>query len=280
MGRSHECDYPPEVRALPVLTQARLDPAASSRAIDTRVREIVSAGASIYRVDAERLRELAPDVILTQQQCEVCAASPRDLEEALAGWLGHPPQLISLEPASLRDVWNDLSTVARTLGTPARGTELVATLEHRITAIARRTQGIRSKPRVVCIEWIDPLMAAGNWVPELVTLAGGRDVLGNAGAHSPWLEPGALAAADPDVIVVLPCGFDLARTRTELAPHLGRPPWSDLRAVQEGRVFLTDGNQYFNRPGPRLVESLEILVEILHPGNSAPQHHETGWAAC
>jgi len=280
VGRSHECDYPPGVRTLPVLTRARLDATQASQTIDTRVRELVRSGTSIYEVDAERLRELSPDVILTQEQCEVCAASPRDLEAALADWLGRPPQLISLAPQSLREVWNDLSTVAHALGAPERAKQLTARLEARVAAVAERAGRSHPRPRVACIEWIDPLMAAGNWVPELVALAGGSDVLGTAGAHSPWLAPEALAGADPDVVVVLPCGFDLARTRTELAPHLARPPWSGLRAVREGRVFVTDGNQYFNRPGPRLVESLEILAEIFHPGEFAPAHHETGWAAC
>lgn len=280
VGRSHECDFPPEVARLPVLTQARLDPAAPSRTIDARVREIVSEGTSVYRVDAERLRELAPDVILTQQQCEVCAASPRDLEDALAGWLGARPQVVSLEPATLGDVWDDFATVAGALGDLDRGRTLAAELANRVAELSERAQRIRPQPRVACIEWIDPLMAAGNWVPELVTLAGGHNLLGTTGAHSPWLEPEALAAADPDVIVVLPCGFDLARTRAELEPRLDTPPWCELRAVRDARVLVTDGNQYFNRPGPRLVESLEILAEILHPQEFAARHRGTGWASC
>jgi iron complex transport system substrate-binding protein len=277
VGRSHECDHPPELAHLPVLTEPKLDAEAPSAEIDARVKQLVSQGLSVYRVDAEALRRVEPTVILTQTQCEVCAASANDVEAALAGWVGHRPRVVSLEPETLDDVWQDVLRVADALGEPARGAELAAALADRVTTTAERTQRIRARPSVACLEWLDPLMAAGNWVPELVTLAGGRNLLGQSGAHSPWLELAELAAADPDVIVALPCGFDLARTRAELPPLAERPEWQALRAVREGRVYLTDGNQYFNRPGPRLVDSLEILAEILHPGEFAPAHRGTGW---
>jgi iron complex transport system substrate-binding protein len=259
------------------LTEPKLDAEAPSAEIDARVKQLVSQGLSVYRVDAEALRRVEPTVILTQTQCEVCAASANDVEAALAGWVGHRPRVVSLEPETLDDVWQDVLRVADALGEPARGAELAAALADRVTTTAERTQRIRARPSVACLEWLDPLMAAGNWVPELVTLAGGRNLLGQSGAHSPWLELAELAAADPDVIVALPCGFDLARTRAELPPLAERPEWQALRAVREGRVYLTDGNQYFNRPGPRLVDSLEILAEILHPGEFAPAHRGTGW---
>jgi iron complex transport system substrate-binding protein len=143
--------------------------------------------------------------------------------------------------------------------------------------IAEQTLRIRQRPSVACVEWVDPLMAAGNWVPELVTLAGGTSVFGEKGEHSPWLEWESLRAADPEVIVLLPCGFDIERTRQELAPLIAQPGWDDLQAVRSGRVFVTDGNQYFNRPGPRLIESVEILAEILHPDHFAAKHRDTGW---
>ncbi len=277
VGRSHECDHPPELAHLPVLTEPKLDAEAPSAEIDARVKQLVSQGLSVYRVDAEALRRVEPTVILTQTQCEVCATSANDVEAALAGWVGHRPRVVSLEPETLDDVWQDVLRVADALGEPARGAELAAALADRVTTTAERTQRIRARPSVACREWLDPLMAAGNWAPELVTLAGGRNLLGQSGAHSPWLELAELAAADPDVIVALPCGFDLARTRAELPPLAERPEWQALRAVREGRVYLTDGNQYFNRPGPRLVDSLEILAEILHPGEFAPAHRGTGW---
>ena len=277
VGRSHECDFPSEVASLPVLTEPKLDPDASSRAIDDRVKQLVSDGLSVYRVHAEKLRELAPSLILTQDQCEVCAASLDDVEQALADWMGTRPRVLSLNPRTLGDVWSDISRLAAALGIPERGHDLCEELATRVAEVAEKTQRVRPHPSVACIEWIDPLMAAGNWVPELVTLAGGRNLLGESGAHSPWLGADALEAADPDVIVALPCGFDLARTRSELPALSDTPVWKALRAVRAGRVYVTDGNQYFNRPGPRLVESLEILAEILHPDLFSPSHQGSGW---
>jgi iron complex transport system substrate-binding protein len=277
VGRSHECDFPPEVAALPALTESKLDPRAASPAIDDRVKQLVREGLSIYRVDAERLRELAPSVVLTQDHCDVCAASPKDVEAALQDWTGGRPRVISLAPCTLADVWGDLVTVATALGVPERGEALAHELASRLTDVSERTLRIRPRPSVAAIEWTQPLMAAGNWMPELIALAGGRNSFGETGLHSPWLEWEALRAADPDVIVVLPCGFDLARTRREMAPLAASSGWSELRAVRAGRVFLTDGNQFFNRPGPRLVESLEILAEILHPEGFPARHRGTGW---
>jgi iron complex transport system substrate-binding protein len=279
VGRSHECDHPAGVRALPPLTEPKLDPTAPSAAIDDQVKQLVRDGLSVYHVDAERLRELAPTVILTQQQCEVCAASPKDLEDALAEWVGERPRIVSLEPASLSDVWEDIERVATALDAGERGRALSTALTDRVSDIAQRALRIRARPSVACIEWIDPLMAAGNWVPELVTLAGGRSVFGEAAAHSPWIGWDDLCREDPDVIVVLPCGFDLNRSREEMDPLATRTGWSALRAVRSGHVFVTDGNQYFNRPGPRLVDSLEILTEILHPDHFPGLHQGAGWQA-
>jgi iron complex transport system substrate-binding protein len=277
VGRSHECDHPATVANLPVLTAPKLDAGADSRAIDDRVRQLVSEGLSVYRVDAERLRALQPTLILTQDHCEVCAASPRDLDDALSGWMDPPPRVISLDATSLGDVWRDIASVAEALGCAGRGRELNRSLATRISEVAERSQALRPRPSVACLEWIDPLMAAGNWMPELVTLAGGRPLLAEGGRLSPWISLGDLAASDPDVIVMLPCGFDLKRTRQEMSALTGRAGWQTLRAVREGRVHLTDGNAYFNRPGPRLVESLEILAEILQPEPAAAKHLGTGW---
>lgn len=268
VGRSHECDFPDSVARLPVLTEPKLDASVPSRAIDDRVKQLVRDGLSVYRVDAERLRDLEPTLILTQDQCEVCAVSLRDVEEALAAWTGAGPRVVSLNPTRLGDVWADIARVAEAASARARGSALVASLRARVETIAESVAAVRERPRVACIEWIDPLMAAGNWIPELVELAGGENLFGEAGAHSPWLEWAELRAADPDVLLVFPCGFGLERTRSEMRPLEAQPGWRDLRAYQAGRVVLADGNQYFNRPGPRLVESLEILVEILHPESS------------
>ncbi len=279
VGRSHECDFPQDVSALPPLTEPKLDAEAPSRVIDDRVKALVSDGLSVYRVDAERLRELAPDVVLTQDQCEVCAASLADVEKALAEWTGGRPRVVSLNPQTLGDVWGDVVRVAEALGEPARGRELAERLASDVTGIAERSMRIRERPTVACVEWIDPLMAAGNWVPELVTLAGGTNLFGETGQHSPWLEWETLRVADPDVVVVMPCGFDLPRTRAELGPLVAQPGFRDLSAVKRGRVYVTDGNQYFNRPGPRLVDSLEILAQILHPEEFPPSLEPHAWTA-
>ncbi len=278
VGRSHECDFPPSVRALPALTEPKLDARQPSAAIDRDVEALVRDGLGVYRVDADKLRELRPDVILTQSQCEVCAATAAEVETALRDWLGAKPTLLSLEPSSLGDVWNDIARTAEALGVAEAGQRLAASLADRVTSIAERALRVKEQPGVANIEWIDPLMAAGNWMPEIVTLAGGRNLFGESGSHSPWISHERLRAADPDVIVILPCGFDLARTRRELAPLLAAPGWEELRAVRRKRVFLCDGNQYFNRPGPRLVESLEIMAELLHPDVFPPLHEGSGWA--
>jgi iron complex transport system substrate-binding protein len=277
VGRSHECDFPPSVRRLPVCTAPKFNVEGNSREIDRDVKTLLRDSLSVYRVDADRLAELEPDVIVTQAQCEVCAVSLRDVERAVCSWLQACPKLVSLVPNALADVWVDIEHVAEALGVVERGAELVAQLQSRIEGIASHAKTLSHRPRVACIEWIDPLMAAGNWVPEQVELAGGINLFGEAGKHSPWMTFEQLRAADPDAIVVMPCGFDIERSRRELPPLTGRPEWPGLRAVRDGRVFLADGNQFFNRPGPRLVESLEILAELLHPEAFAFGHEGAGW---
>ena len=277
VGRSHECDFPSWVARLPVLTAPKLDAERPSREIDDRVRELVREGLSVYRVDEVCLREIEPTLILTQDQCEVCAASLRDIEEALEQWIGTRPRVVSLNPAKLADVWGEIERVAVAMGESDRGLELTARLRQRAEAIAARVAGADTRPSVACVEWIDPLMAAGNWVPELVELAGGRNLFGEVGEHSPWLDWQPLREADPEIIAVMPCGFDIDRIRAELTPLLAQPGWSELRAVREKRVYLTDGNQYFNRPGPRLLESLEILAELVQPSLFPGRHEGTGW---
>jgi iron complex transport system substrate-binding protein len=179
--------------------------------------------------------------------------------------LDRPADANCLRPDSLADAFRDFRRVAAALGQTRRGDALVAAIESRMRAVAGRARSLDRQPRIACIEWIEPLMAAGNWMPELVAMAGGENLFGEAGKHSPWMTWEALAAADPDVILVLPCGFDIPRTAVEMKPLIRRTGWADLAAVRNGQVYLADGNQYFNRPGPRLAESLEILAEILHP---------------
>lgn len=277
VGRSHECDFPAGLDALPVLTESAFQGAGSSAAIDRDIRALVEDGLSIYRVDAERLRALSPDLIVTQDQCKVCAVSLDTVTAALHEWTGAAPEIVSLVPAGLATVWDDFARVAAALDAEAAGAALIAGLQTRIEGIAARAEALRARPRVACIEWIEPLMAAGNWIPELVALAGGEDLFGVAGAHAPWIEPAALAQADPDVIVLMPCGFGLARVAEEVTALQAQPFWSELKAVRDARVYLVDANHYFSRPGPRLVDSLEILAEVLHPGDFDFGHAGRGW---
>jgi iron complex transport system substrate-binding protein len=277
VGRSHECDYPESVKRLPVCTEPKFNTEGASGEIDRRVKAVLRDSLSVYRVDEERLRELEPDVIITQAHCDVCAVSLRDVERAVCAWLRACPKLVALTPNALADVWTGMEEVAEALEVPERGTDLVRGLQGRMAEIESQTRGLADRPTVACIEWIEPLMAAGNWMPELVERAGGVNLFGAAGQHAPWLTWEELCARDPDVIVLLPCGFDIARTRRDLPLLTGRPGWERLRAVRADRVFVADGNQYFNRPGPRLVESLEILAELLHPKVFAFGHEGAGW---
>jgi iron complex transport system substrate-binding protein len=277
IGRSHECDYPAAVTRLPALTEPKFNPERPSAEIDREVRRIVGEALSVYRVDAQKLRELAPDVIVTQSQCEVCAVSERDVEDAVENWLGGRPQIVSLAPYGLADIFADIERVARALGEPARGAELVGRLMARMDAVAARARRAASRPTLACIEWLDPLMSAGNWMPEMVEMAAGRNLFGRAGEHSGRLEFDALLAADPDVILVAPCGFNMRHTMEELPALAARAGWTSMRAVGEGRVFVAEGSQFFNRPGPRIAESLEILAEILHPELFQFGHEGSGW---
>jgi iron complex transport system substrate-binding protein len=260
VGRSHECDFPSGIEQLPSCTRPTFDVSGSSLEIDQLVKHRLSNALSIYDVFDEVLLELQPTHILTQTQCEVCAVSLKDVERSVASRLASNPRIVSLQPNCLADIWNDIRRVAASLGIESRGEEVIASLKDRVREIA--AQATRKGPRVACIEWLSPLMAAGNWVPELVEMAGGVNLFGEAGKHSPWMTWEELVAADPDIIVAMPCGFNEARTRDEMYWITDRPEFAGLKAAQAGLVFPVDGNQYFNRPGPRVVESLAILADL------------------
>jgi iron complex transport system substrate-binding protein len=261
VGRSHECDYPQRVESLPVCTRPRIDVNADSREIDRAVKQSAGASVSIYDVLDDVLSALEPTHILTQIQCDVCAVSLRDVELALARGIKGNPRIVSLQPDSLGQIWEDVRRVARSLDMPERGEEVVSGLQSRMRQLA--LPAVSPPPRIACIEWIEPLMAAGNWTPELIELAGGVNLFGEAGKHSPWMTWEQLKNADPDAVLIAPCGFDLPRTAQEMHWLTDRPDWRELRAVRSGRVYLADGNRYFNRPGPRVVETLQIITEIL-----------------
>jgi iron complex transport system substrate-binding protein len=270
VGRSHECDYPDAVRALPVCTRPRIPVDASSGDIDRLVKQSARESISIYDVFADVIERLEPTHILTQVQCEVCAVSLRDVEAAFARGMKGRPRVVSLQPDSLAGIWADIRRVAEALEIGDTGERVAGELTARIQNVGREAD-----PTVACIEWMEPLMAAGNWMPELIALAGGVNLFGEAGRHSPWMTWEQLAAADPDVIVVAPCGFDLERTEREMGLLTSRAEWRALR----GRKYIADGNLYFNRPGPRVVETYRILCEILHPERFAPSMSGSAWRA-
>ena len=276
VGRSHECDFPENVKSLPHCTQPRFNVEGSSKEIDDRVKATLQSALSVYEVDEVMLADLDPDIIITQSQCEVCAVSLDDVESAVESLSGRKPKIISLQPNSLSDIWNDIEKVAKGLSVESKGIQLVKTLKDKAYEL---NQSVKELPiqTVACIEWIDPLMAAGNWVPTLVELAGGDNLFGEAGKHSPWIDFKALKDKDPEVIIVMSCGYNISKTIKEMKVLTDNPEWQSLRAVKEERIYLTDGNQYFNRPGPRIIDSLEILMEILHESKFDFSHHKSGW---
>jgi iron complex transport system substrate-binding protein len=271
VARSHECDWPERVLALPALTRAKFKVAGTSREVDVAVKSRVEQGLAVYEVDADQMRRIAPDVILTQDQCEVCAVSLADVERAVSTWNECRAYVVSLRPHTMADIYADNQRIADALGMPEAGASLNARMQSRLAAIAQRTVGL-SKPRLAFVEWIDPPMSGGHWMPELIDIAGGVDLLGVHGEVSPWISVADIAASDPDVILVGPCGYDLEKTREEMAVLDANFDWQALRAVRERRVFIADGNAFFNRPGPRLVESAEIIFEVLHPRLSGYGH--------
>ncbi len=223
------------------------------------------------------LRHLQPTHVLTQALCNVCAVSLTDVEAAFAVESGVQARIVALEASKLDDIWADMRRVAEACGVAQAGEQVIEKLQTRVEELEKRASKAAWRPRVAAIEWLDPLMAAGNWVPELLAKAGAENLFGQAGEHSPWMKFDELQAADPDVIIALPCGFDLAKTRLEMQAMTTLPGWADLKAAEAGKVFLCDGNQFMNRPGPRLVESLQIFAEILHPDLFAPEFEGVGW---
>ncbi|HKF36256.1 MAG TPA: cobalamin-binding protein [Ktedonobacteraceae bacterium] len=273
VGRSHECDYPPQVLTLPVVSTVQISTDTSSAQIDAQIKRLAHhmftpedaalRALSIYAIDVEQLQALRPDVIFTQTQCEVCAVSERDVMRAVEQLTGLQPRIVSLAPHRLSDVWEDVLRVGQALERPAQAELLVKSYQQRLMNLQDSTARLGNKPRVAVLEWLDPLMAAGNWTPELIAYAGGENVFGEVGQHSPWLSWEELQAADPDVLVLSPCGFTLERTMVDLPLLQQHPAWHSLSAVGNGRVYAMDGNAYLNRSGPRLVESAELLARVL-----------------
>jgi len=259
---THECDYPESIRAKPVLTRSVLSEASTSAEVDRHIRELVHEGSSIYALDAGLLEALHPDLILTQELCEVCAVSYPIVERA-ARRLGSSPQLVSLEPESLEDVFQNIVFVGRLVGRPDAAEDLCDSLRRRVARVEQRVAG-RHPRSVVCLEWVDPPFNCGHWTPELVTMAGGDERLGVARQPAHPLRWEQVIDADPEVMVVMACGFSLDRSLREV--EAARTSFDALRA----QIWVVDGNAFFSRPGPRLVESVEIMAGILHPGPMDP----------
>jgi iron complex transport system substrate-binding protein len=276
VGRSHECDYPPEILHLPVVSTTQININTSSEQIDAQIKQLVQQkeviqedafkALSIYSLDVDLLQRLQPDIIFTQTQCEVCAVSERDVVQAIQHLTGLQPLVISLTPYQLSDVWEDVLRVGKALDRLEQAQKLVENYEQRLERLRGITTDLckgRPEPRVTLLEWLDPLMATGNWTPELITYAGGKNIFGEIGQHAPWITWEELQAADPDILILAPCGFTLERTLQEVYVLQQHPVWRSLRAVQQERVYAIDGNSYINRSGPRLVESAEVLARVI-----------------
>jgi iron complex transport system substrate-binding protein len=267
VGVSHECDFPPSVAQRPVLTSTRLRPWPSSAAVDRDVRELLRSALAVYDVRLDELRAAAPDVIVTQDLCDVCAVSLRDVERAVSELAGPRARIVNLHPMRLADIWADIERVGSAVGRAREARELLQSLDERVQRVAARSRAIPERPHVLTIEWIDPVMIGGTWMPELVELAGGRALVARAGERAPTLTQGELAALDPrpDVVVVKPCGFAIDRTLSEASALESLFASLNWPAISNDRVWIADGNAYFNRPGPRIVDSLEILAACVHP---------------
>ena len=265
VGVSHECDFPPEARAKPVLIKSRISQTESAATIDRQVREFLARGESLYSVDFEALAAMEPDLIVTQDLCHVCAATPDDLASALTH-LRHQPQIITLNPHSLADVCADIRTVGEATGRSGRAAAVIAKFKCDVEEVERAVTGLPRRS-VVCLEWLDPPYVAGHWVPEMVARAGGMDLMGRAGSPSFRVEWEAILAAQPEVIVIMPCGYSLQHAAAEFRKLQLPEGWQDLPAVRNGSVYVVEASGYFSRPGPRLAAGMEILADAIHPGN-------------
>ncbi|MGB6299137.1 MAG: cobalamin-binding protein [Rivularia sp. (in: cyanobacteria)] len=277
VGRSHECDFPSQIKNLPACTEARLNSDAEAGEIHNKVNDLLQSALSIYQIKTDLLGQLQPTHIVTQDQCDVCAVSFGEVENALKSLTTTSPQVISLQPDILKDVWNDIARIAEVFDVDSA--QVLENLQNRVKTIQDKTQSLSPTeiPSIACIEWTDPLMSASNWIPELVTYAGGKPLFSSTGKPSEIFKWEDFVNSNPDIIIFMPCGFDLKRTRTEANSLTQKPEWEKLQAVKNDRVYLTDGNAYFNRPGPRLADSLEILAEIIHPEIFEYGYQGKGW---
>jgi iron complex transport system substrate-binding protein len=264
VGVTHECDFPLGAAQKPALIKPRIDPHAPPAEIDRQVRELVGRGESIYAIDADLLASLKPDLIVTQDLCHVCAASPDDLATALTRFQT-PPRILTLTPHSLNDVWEDIVRVGQATDKAQEAEALIAGLTNRVARVESVAAQISHRPRVLCLEWLEPLYVAGHWVPEMVARAGGEDVLGKPCEPSFTVASEEIAKANPEIILVMLCGYNAARNTAEFHAMQIPESWQRFPAWRERKIFAVDANSYFSRPGPRLADGLEILAHLLHP---------------
>lgn len=278
VGRSHECDYPKDLSKIIKLTSPKINVEGTSEEIHKQINVILENSLSVYKVDIKELKRLEPDIVVTQAHCEVCAVSLSEVEEIVTKHLNEKTKIISLQPNTLDEVFDDIRKVAKGLNLDQKTSEnLVRPLEQRVKNI--QIKSLKQKKRTVaCVEWIEPLMAAGNWIPEMVKISGGDDIFGKSGKDSHWIRFDEIKSYDPEIIIFLPCGYNIEKTKEEVENLLIKEnKWSNLKAFKDKEFFVVDGNQFFNRPGPRLVESLEIFSEIIHPNLFNFNHKQSGW---
>lgn len=274
VGISHECDYPPEIRTKPVLVRTTVDAERlSSAEIDRRVRARLQDGQPLYELDETLFGRVRPNLVITQDLCHACAVTPAQLKRAIHA-LPSPPRVLTLSPSTLHDVLADLERIGDAIGRADEASVLVEQLRSRLEAVLLQVAHAETRPRVVCLEWLDPLYVAGHWVPEMVACAGGVDALGTPGSPSAQITWEQVRAAQPDVLIIMPCGFSIARAKRELDCLITKPGWTDLPAVRHGNVCVVDASAYFSRPGPRLIDGVEILAACLFPSlvpNARPE---------
>jgi len=278
VGKSHECDYPEDLNNIKKLTSPKINVEGTSGEIHKEITEILENSLSVYKVDVNELKKLNPDIVVTQAHCEVCAVSFSEVQEIVTNHLDKNTKIISLQPNTLDDVFEDIKRVAKGLNIDEIKTKnLIKPLEERLKNIQVKSSE-KKKKTVACIEWIDPLMAAGNWIPEMVKISGGEDVFGKSGKDSHWIKFGEIQKYNPEVIIFLPCGYDIEKTKNEVENLFNQQnKWNELDAFMNKEIYIVDGNQFFNRPGPRLLESLEIFAEIIHPELFNFNHNQNGW---
>ncbi len=279
VGISHECDYPIPISGLPVLTKARVSSEGNSIEINQCVSDLLQKGLSVYDVDASLLKSLSPDIIVTQAQCEACAVSLDQVKEIVSNWTRNKTEIISLEPNNLNEVWHSFDIIAKAMDDPESSCILKTEINERFKLLKDKLNGTKKKPTILCIEWIKPIMVAANWVPELVGLAGGKNVISVSGSDSNFCSWDEVEKTNPDIIIMMPCGFEIKRTLEDFHYLQKRGGWQELKAVKDNKVYVVDGNQYFNRPGPRLVDSAEILAEIINPDDFERKYPENAWIA-